>query len=192
MRWPPVLSCIVAAVSYSVSVYDLPQMWHSLACLNFCLSSSHIFNGLLKCPLFFCSNQLLLFLPWIYRQHFLLCIFKLACCICHHDNKLLYNYIHSLCVSGMLQCMIHYCLLPGADVWISVFCYCFKICIVFDSTLNSNVLLSLSGVYHITVSFVSVKYFFTAATLQTVHAKMHSTLMFCFVIYAHVKSLMRT
>ena len=68
--------------------------------------------------LFFCRNQLLLFLPWIYRQHLLLCIFKLASCISHHNNRLLRNHIHSLYVSDMLQCMTHYCLLSGANVWI--------------------------------------------------------------------------
>ena len=119
MRWPPVLSCDVAAVLTLFYNFFCMIYRHSLACLNLCLSSSDIFNGLFKCPLavFFCSNQLL-FLPWIYRQHLLLCIFKLASCISHHNNKLLRNYIHSLYVSDMLQCMIHYCLLSGANVWI--------------------------------------------------------------------------
>ena len=123
--------------------------------------------------LFFCRNQLLLFLPWIYRQHFLLCIFKLASCISHHNNRLLRNHIHSLYVSDMLQCMIHYCLLSGANVWI------FSVIISKSASmmkrtgnclwkwLNFSALLSLSVSYHVTVSFVSVKYFFTAATLQT-------------------------
>ena len=51
MRWPPVLSCDVAAVLTLFYNFFCMIYRHSLACLNLCLSSSDIFNGLFKCPL---------------------------------------------------------------------------------------------------------------------------------------------
>ena len=122
MRWPPVLSCGVAAVltlfyNFFCMIYCkcdiLLPVW---ICVYLHQTFSMVYYSALL--LFFCRNQLLLFLPWIYRQHFLLCLFKLASCISHHNNRLLRNHIHSLYVSDMLQCMIHYCLLSGANVWI--------------------------------------------------------------------------
>ena len=122
MRWPPVLSCGVAAVltlfyNFFCMIYRkcdiLLPAW---ICVYLHQTFSMVYLSALLL-FFFCSNQLL-FLPWIYRQHFLLCIFKLASCISHHNNRLLRNHIRSLYVSDMLQCMIHYCLLSGANVWI--------------------------------------------------------------------------
>ena len=123
MRWP--LSCGVAAVvtlfyNFFCMIYRkcdiLLPAW---ICVYLHQTFSMVYLSALL--LFFCSNQLLLFLPWIYRQHLLLCIFKLASCISHQNNKLLRNHIHSLYVSDMLQCRIHYCLLSGANVWIFSF-----------------------------------------------------------------------
>ena len=122
MRWPPVLSCDVAAVVtlfYNFFAWSTANVTFSCL-LEFVFIFIRHFQWFMKVPscCFFCSNQLLLFLPWIYRQYLLLCIFKLASSISHHNNKLLRNHIHSLYVSDMLQCRIHYCLLSGANVWI--------------------------------------------------------------------------
>ena len=58
-------------------------MWHSLACLNLCLSSSDIFNGLFKCPLavffaainFFSCHE---FIDSIFPSKFLFCIYHIT------------------------------------------------------------------------------------------------------------------